>query len=424
MKNSAIILALVIVFATLFNYAAVLADTTEKVIVTKELDSIEITHQPKKTSYITGETFKKKGMKVKARFKVKWSDGSESYISEKVSDYIVDQETSLMPTDTEWKVTYWQYATRYDDWVNKRYWGTTSEEYEQKYSRSAYVKISVSNSKTLKLNYSKKTLYPGDTLQLRVIGTDKYVMWSTDNMPAASVSEDGLVQAVCRPGKTKVTATVGTGKKAVELTCTITVKSRLTTDKSAIFLTCDGYETLDITARGNTNVTDCIALSKGSKIIQVDDKGYNYKLLKNIYCIPQSNDGLYNVVPKKSGTETITLYSEMDGSSYAVAELQIPVFIYPDESDTVVLTYDLWKTETGYASPGRIGFYSTTPCLQLQRLNLLNNLIEQGTATLYEKKKSLETVYEVETWKLTVSREAFEDMIIKAIKQGIISYPN
>ncbi len=70
-----------------------------------------------------------------------------------------------------------------------------------------------------KLNYTKKSVVVGKTVQLKVKNTKKKVTWSSSNKSVASVSKKGLVTAK-KAGKTTIKAKVG--KKTLK--CQITVK--------------------------------------------------------------------------------------------------------------------------------------------------------------------------------------------------------
>ena len=72
----------------------------------------------------------------------------------------------------------------------------------------------------LKLNYTKKTIYVGDTFTLKVTGTKSKIKWSSSNKKVATVNSKGKVKGIGK-GTAKITATVG-GKK---YTCKVTVKS-------------------------------------------------------------------------------------------------------------------------------------------------------------------------------------------------------
>ena len=79
----------------------------------------------------------------------------------------------------------------------------------------------------IKLNYTKKTIYEGDTFKLKVKGTKKKVKWSSSNEDIASVNSKGVVTGECS-GKATITAKVA-GKK---LKCKIVVKEYVFDDDS------------------------------------------------------------------------------------------------------------------------------------------------------------------------------------------------
>lgn len=79
--------------------------------------------------------------------------------------------------------------------------------------------ISTTQAAKIKLNYTKKTIYEGDTFKLKVKGTKKKVKWSSSNKGIASVNSRGVVTGEC-DGKVTIIAKVA-GKK---LKCKIVVK--------------------------------------------------------------------------------------------------------------------------------------------------------------------------------------------------------
>lgn len=83
---------------------------------------------------------------------------------------------------------------------------------------------SVQAAQKVKLNYTKKTIYEGDSFTLKVSGTKKKVKWSSSNKKVATVSSKGVVKGKNGGSdrKTcKITAEVGS-KKYV---CKVTVKA-------------------------------------------------------------------------------------------------------------------------------------------------------------------------------------------------------
>lgn len=83
---------------------------------------------------------------------------------------------------------------------------------------------SVQAAQKVKLNYTKKTIYEGDSFKLKVSGTSKKVKWTSSNKKVATVSSKGVVKGKSggNSKKTcKITAAVGS-KKYV---CKVTVKA-------------------------------------------------------------------------------------------------------------------------------------------------------------------------------------------------------
>lgn len=95
----------------------------------------------------------------------------------------------------------------------------------------------------IKLNYTKKTIYEGDTFKLKVKGTKKKVKWSSSNKGIASVNSRGVVTGEC-DGKVTIIAKVA-GKK---LKCKVVVKEYVVDD--------DTDNSDDSSNNDNTNSTE------------------------------------------------------------------------------------------------------------------------------------------------------------------------
>ena len=85
---------------------------------------------------------------------------------------------------------------------------------------------------TVKLNYSKKTLYVGNKLTLKVKNTKKKVTWTSSNKSVATVNSKGKVTAKKKDSAT-ITAKVGNKKYK----CKITVKQ---SKSSTVYITRTG----------------------------------------------------------------------------------------------------------------------------------------------------------------------------------------
>lgn len=82
----------------------------------------------------------------------------------------------------------------------------------------------------VKLNYTKKTIKKGDSIKLKVTGTNKKVKWSSSNKKVATVSSKGSVKGISK-GSCKITAAVG-GKK---YTCKLTVEDGMDYENLAAY---------------------------------------------------------------------------------------------------------------------------------------------------------------------------------------------
>lgn len=80
--------------------------TVESYIVSTVLDRISIISNPIKTSYIEGEKFDKKGLKVNAVYKNEWSNGYIQYISKNNVAYHVNTSAPLKAGNIKWTVSF------------------------------------------------------------------------------------------------------------------------------------------------------------------------------------------------------------------------------------------------------------------------------------------------------------------------------
>jgi hypothetical protein len=75
---------------------------------------------------------------------------------------------------------------------------------------------------TIKINKKRATIYKGKTVQLKISGTKKKVVWKSSNKKVATVSSKGKVTAK-KKGTCTITATVA--KKQYKCKITVKVKS-------------------------------------------------------------------------------------------------------------------------------------------------------------------------------------------------------
>ncbi len=318
-----------------YTYNGTTKSTTQYISVTKyvpelistTLDSISIASKPKKTTYLIGETFNSKGLKVNAKYKSIWSDGSITYTTSKSVKFTVDKDTPLSKKDKKWVISYT------DNGISVK----TS------------VKIKVKSADP-SINYTKKTLTPGDTLQLRVFGTEKYVMWTVDDNKIISITDKGLVQAITA-GTAKVTATIGSGKKNIKLICTIIVKPKVSANKDIVFIDADQYETLVI--KSNKKGIQYTVSSNSSYIKIIDEGSGVYEVVPNIgNAITSENAGTSydNFIAYIRISSTIqNSYSEY--SNYI--EQEIPVFLYKNKNNLICV----FLYSDGFYFDGNTPFY-------------------------------------------------------------------
>ena len=80
------------------------------------------------------------------------------------------------------------------------------------------------------INYDKKTLSSGETVQLKIAGTNKKITWKSSNSSIATVSKKGVVTAIS-PGKATITGSFKENGYICETYCKITVSSPWMSEK-------------------------------------------------------------------------------------------------------------------------------------------------------------------------------------------------
>lgn len=122
-----------------------------------------------------------------------------------------------------------------------------------KYNGKTYT-LKVKVIPEVKLNYTKKSMEKGETLQLEVNQSEN-VKWTTSSGSVAMVSDKGLVTAVGY-GKATITAEV----EGIKVTCKITVKEpTLYANKEMVTLSKNGSDNLTFTMTKEGSLTYDIA---------------------------------------------------------------------------------------------------------------------------------------------------------------------
>ncbi len=103
----------------------------------------------------------------------------------------------------------------------------TMKVFAEDFETSKEYTLTVSKTKTVKLNKKKASLKAGTTVKLKVKNTSKKVTWKSSKPKVARVNKNGKVTAL-KAGKCKITAAVGKKK----LVCNITVKAGKTKKKT------------------------------------------------------------------------------------------------------------------------------------------------------------------------------------------------
>lgn len=334
-------------------------------LISSVLKEIRITKKPKKLTYITGESFATKGMVVKAVFTETWSDGSIKTKTTKITDYTVNASSKLTPKNNSVTILYSKDGVT----VKKK------------------LSISVTDA-TPYINTKKKTLCIGDELDLRILGTSKYVMWKSSDTRVATIAKNGILCAT-GIGKATITATVGSGKESKKFTCTITVKSRVTPSQSAFFLSPDEF--------GEFTISD--ATKKQNGLISINLKG-------NTASLDNDNSGNYVVIPEKTGLSVIEVYYTIPGGNTSL-EASLPVFTYSKNNQTSIELTKNKISDDGYLT---ISFASGKH-IAINDKNIsasLNKYMIAKSTSLYNKS-------------YTINRDTFESLITQASEKGKIS---
>ncbi|BCJ98160.1 trypsin-like peptidase domain-containing protein [Anaerocolumna chitinilytica] len=146
---------------------------------------------------------------------------------------------------------------------------------------------------TVKLNTTKATIYTGNTITLKLIGTSSKVTWSSSSAKIATVSAKGVVTGK-KAGQATITATAGKKKYTSKITVVNKV-SRLSASASSITLNQESFVTVTLK---NSTLDDVVLYDVSDENIATckwGDWADNEDSLK-----------LY-IIPKKSGTATITV---------------------------------------------------------------------------------------------------------------------
>lgn len=136
---------------------------------------------------------------------------------------------------------------------------------------TADCKVTVTSNPAPKLNYSKKNLYRGNKLKLKVLYTSKKPKWSTSNKKVATVSKNGYVKAV---GNGKCTITAKIGKKTYK--CRVNVVYREPDFGAYLhsYNTRGNYFVVKYSNEGSRPIT----ITAGNKVLNENYKTYDRKV--------------------------------------------------------------------------------------------------------------------------------------------------
>ena len=181
-----------------------------------------------------------------------------------------------------------------------------------------------------KMNKKSATMYTGKTLQLKVTGTSKKAVWSSNKKSVAKVDQNGKITAV-KKGSAVIRAKIG--KKTYQ--CKVTVKQRATSvslNKSSYFMLPGKTWTPQVTVKpSNTNNKNVQWSSSDTAIARVNSKG--------------------KITAVANGTAVITATTK-DGSKKSV-NCTIYVLKGPSISSTTGGTTETGTTQTGESALAR-----------------------------------------------------------------------
>lgn len=137
----------------------------------------------------------------------------------------------------------------------------------------------------VRINKRKITIYVGNTLQLKMLGTKKKVKWSSNKKKIATVTKKGKIKGV-KAGKAVITAKIGVKKYS----CTVTVKN-IAISKTSIELKVGKKSNLKVLGN-KKKVTwysddNSIAVVNKNGIVKAMKPGVtiiNAKIGKKLYC--------------------------------------------------------------------------------------------------------------------------------------------
>lgn len=160
--------------------------------------------------------------------------------------------------------------------------------------------IPIQAEAAVKISATKKTMYVGDTMTLKVTGTKAKVKWSSSNKNVASVTKKGKVSA-----KQSGTATITAKVKKKTLKCKVTVKAKFSASEATKNISCTFRDTgkgVVAILKNNNKIAVSLeakmAYYSGGKIIGTTSN-YNYAFESGSECalfFDAPLDGDYNYV--------------------------------------------------------------------------------------------------------------------------------
>lgn len=177
----------------------------------------------------------------------------------------------------------------------------------------------ITNASAIKLNKTKATIYIGDKTTLKVTGTNKHIMWTSNNKKVATVNSKGVVYAKT-VGTATISAKVGAGSTGKTLKCTVTVKNKIIVPKSPIFIKLGEYEEITIKTRG----------LKSNESIGFIENGYYYPNENTVNF--DWDDDVLIAEGHKLGSKTISIEVFEDGFPTGKEQQEITAYVLRDDS--------------------------------------------------------------------------------------------
>lgn len=192
-------------------------------------------------------------------------------------------------------------------------------------SMFSFLTLEQAEAATVKLNKTKVSLYVGEKVTLKMIGTSAKPTFTSSNKSVATVSKTGKVTT-----KKVGTATITAKVKGKSYKCKVTVKSALSIDKKTLNISVNTGGYIKVASPKGSFYWDYVDPDSAEQIInsesesswETDDKGY----MNNIIHISGLKEGTAKIKfqsdnQKETKYVTVNVSKEGDGSVFSDPEM-------------------------------------------------------------------------------------------------------